>query len=124
MKLVVLSAVMAIALPAPAIAADWVLVTDSINDDKFYIDQQSIRTMSNGFKRAWEQNYFVKSDKYGNTSTKIYYEYDCIEKRKRLLSFIIFKDEQVNNNVNIVGDWAYVSPDSVAESLLQFVCRR
>jgi hypothetical protein len=62
MKFAVVAAFMAIALPAPALAADWVLVTESdpkssIYSDvivKIYVDRETILTMQNKNRRVWE----------------------------------------------------------------------
>lgn len=124
MKFTVFAALVAIALPAPALAAEWVLVEANISGDRFYIDLQSIRTMPNGYKRMWIRNDFAKPDKDGETSLKYYREYDCIEKRNRFLSIRAFSGEQVTSTSSAVSEWEYVSPDSVQEGLFMFVCRK
>jgi hypothetical protein len=124
MKLAVLIAVVVISLPAPALAADWVLVSTAVDGDKYYIDRQSIRTVPNGYKRAWERDNYAEANEFGATSAKLYWEYDCIEKRRRNMSVIIFKDAELITNRNKVDDWSYVSPESVEEGLLHFVCRK
>jgi hypothetical protein len=125
MKFAVLAALMAIAMPAPALAADWVLVdVGSADGTKFYIDRLSMRTMPNGYKRAWNKRDFSKADKDGDTGVKGYDEYDCIEKRSRNISFTFFKGKQPTTTSNEVSKWDYVMPDSTAESLLIFVCRK
>jgi hypothetical protein len=55
MKFAVSASLLVTALSAPALASDWVLVAESVRDSKYYIDRQSIRTMPNGYKRAWER---------------------------------------------------------------------
>ena len=124
MKLAVLAALMAIALPAPALAADWVPAANSIDGNMFYIDRQSIRTMPNGYKRVWEQVDYAKTDKFGDTGAKRYREYDCIERRVRFLSINYFKGNEVTSTDGRGSDWNYISPESINESLFQFVCRR
>jgi hypothetical protein len=44
---------MALALPEPALAADWVLVLTSKHGDKSYIDRSSMRTPAVGVRRVW-----------------------------------------------------------------------
>jgi hypothetical protein len=128
MKFAVLAALVAIALPAPAFASDWVFVDESVaSKDRYYIDRQSIRLMPNGYKRAWVRNDYNKPSEFGDTSSKLYYEYDCNQGRSRTLHANFYKGEEVTNSVNPVGanaEWTYLSPDSIADYLLKFVCRR
>ena len=125
MKFAALTALVAATLAAPALASDWVLVgVGSANGSKYYIDRLSIRTMPNGYKRAWGKTDFSKADKDGDTRVTEYDEYDCIEKRFRNISFTYFKDKQPTTTSNEVSKWDYVLPDSIAESLLILVCRK
>ena len=79
MKFAVLVALMAITLPVPAFAADWVLISNDELWGKVYIDRQSVRTMPNGYKRAWRKRDLAKVDEYGTIQSKVYDEYDCIQ---------------------------------------------
>ena len=124
MKFAIFAALMAIAMPAPAVAADWVFIGDSVSEKEIYVDLQSIRTMPNGYKRAWNKIDFTKAHKDGYTSVKGYVEYDCIEKRRRSISLIFFKGKQASTTSNEVGEWNYSAPESISESLLEFVCRK
>ena len=122
MKFAVLTALVAITLPVPAFAADWVLVGDSVSGSKLYVDLQSIRTMPNGYKRAWSRTDLKIPDKDGDNIYTGYREFDCVEKRARPLSIIFRKGEQVTYTNNAVGEWSYFSPDSMFEGLQNFVC--
>jgi hypothetical protein len=124
MKLAVLFALIAITLPVPALAADWVQVADAINGDKYYIDRQSIRTTPNGYRRGWIRNKYNTENEFGSTSDKIFYEFDCNEKRKRVLSSIFYKGEEVTSSRSVTGGWDYVPPESVSEVFLMFICRK
>jgi len=122
MKLAVLTALVATALSAPALAADWMLVGENINESRFYIDRQSIRTMPNGYKRAWYKRESEIPNKFGNTWPKSYNEYNCIQRRDRNLSLITFNDESIKNTRNEITEWNYAPPGSGIEALLQLVC--
>jgi len=127
MKFAVLAALMAVALPAPALAADWVLVGENVSDDKYYIDRQSIRLMPNGYKRAWIRSVYNTPSKFGDTSAKVYHEYDCSQGRRRMLTSTYYKGEEVTGSGNTVGsnaEWQYSSPESIGEILFNFVCRK
>lgn len=123
MKLAVFAALIAIALPAPVLASDWVEIGVSAADgSRYYVDRQSIRLMPNGYKRAWNKRDFSKADIHGDTGVTGYDDYDCIEKRFRNLSFTFFNGQKPNPSSNKVSEWVYVAPDSIAEALLNFVC--
>jgi hypothetical protein len=124
MKFAVVAALMAVALPAPALAAEWVLVSNSANGDQHLIDIQSIRTMPNGYKRAWKRADYLEPAENGNTGYKSFDEYDCNGGRKRLLQATMFRGIEVSTTVNSPGNWDYILPDSNAESLFNFVCRK
>ena len=125
-KLAVLTTLIAIALPAPAFASDWVLAGNSVDGVHHYIDRQSLRTMPNGYRRVWHKIDVTKADKSVGFSAKLYEEHDCIEKRMRNLAASItsFYSPQNNASSNKVGEWNYVPPDSTAEALLKFICRK
>lgn len=115
------AAMMAATAPTAAIAADWVYL-DSGGGRDFYIDRESIRTMPNGNKRAWLEIVRHNPDKFGDTSSKSLTEFDCREGRYRLLQSTYFKGERVTTTDAITSEWRYASPDSLAESLLNYVC--
>lgn len=119
MKFAVFVAIVVIAVPASSLAADWFAM-----NDKYYIDRQSIRTMQNGYKRAWVKGIYNTPNKSGYTSSELYYEYDCNLGRYRTLSSIFYKYDTVTTTSSNMSDWNYASPESMAEILLNFTCRR
>ena len=123
--LALIFALMTIALPAPALAADWVQtgVTEA-DGDIFYVDRQSIRTMPNGYKRAWNRVLHKLPTELGFTTSRLYYEFDCNQGRLRIISSVYFKDDDVAEKHNNVNSWDYASPDSMADGLIKFVCRK
>lgn len=122
MKFAVFAALMAANLSAPALASDWVSLGENIAEDETFIDRQSIRTMPNGYKRAWERTVYGKPSKYGDTSSRQFSEYDCSGGRKRFLNGTFFKGEEITTMGNTPMDWNYVAPDTIAEATLNFVC--
>ena len=85
MKFAVLVALMAIAMPAPALAADWVLVSESTNGDKYFVDRQSVRTLPDGYQRVWIQSSYLKTDPDEPNGSKYFKELDCTGGRERNL---------------------------------------
>ena len=123
MKFAIFAALIAITLPAPAFAADWVLTSENVSGTKFYIDRQSIRTMPNGYKRAWVRSNHKIADKSERKSSMSYWEFDCIERRDRVLSLILYSGDQAKNS-NEVKDWDYVTPDTARDKLFKFLCQK
>ena len=123
-NLSLIAALIAATLPTAAMAADWVLVNAAPAGNKiFYIDQDSIRTMPNGNKRAWERGNWSEPDQEGDTGYLALSEYDCREGRKRELQSTWFKREAITGNYNIISEWSYVvAPETIGESLLNYVC--
>jgi surface antigen len=124
MKLAALTALMAATLSAPALAAEWVDIGTNVNNTKYKIDIKSIRTMSNGYKRAWIQAIYELPTKFGDTSSKTYYEYDCNLGRFRGLSSVNFSGDKVSTTESNVDNWTYSAPESMAEFQLKLVCRK
>ena len=122
MKFAVFASLLVASLSAPALAADWVLVSDSVTGTKFYIDRQSIRTMPNGYKRAWVRGHYGKTNTEGSTGFKSFEEFDCAESRKRALKDIFYKGEEISLIVDTIGTWKYIPPESHSENVLNFAC--
>ena len=124
MKFAVFAALMAIALPAPALAADWVLAAESISDDKYYIDRQSIHATPNGYKRAWILVYYAGPDQVGVTGYRKFQELDCARGRDRGLQITFYKGKKVLGTNTTPADWTYIVPETNGEALFNFICRK
>jgi len=123
MKLAVFAALLAIALPAPAFAADWVLVGQgAASNAKSYIDRQSIRTTPNGYKRAWMKTIHAQPTNLGVSVSRILKECDCSGGRFRYLQQTYLRDEEIITTVNTTSEWYFVEPEAVDEATLNFVC--
>ena len=123
-KIAQIVALMAIALPAPALAADWVWVSDSANGDKYFVDRQSVRTMPNGYKRAWIRSSYSKPDPDGTTGSRYFKELDCTEGRDRNLQSTFFKGEKNWGTDYNPTKWAYIEPETNGEAMFKFICRK
>ena len=124
MKFAVLAALMAIALPAPVLASDWVLVSTGVEGRKTFVDRQSVRTTPNGYKRAWTKRIYPEIDKFGDNRVTVYQEFDCIQNRNRNLNAIYYSGERVTTTDVTVSEWVYVPPETIGETLQKFVCRK
>ena len=123
MKFAVLAALVAITLPAPAFAADWVLVSETLSGTKNFIDRSSIRAMPNGHKRAWGRKYFSKPvNSEGVNGHILLEEFDCGGERHRIMDMTTLRDGQVVDMWQPPLEWSYIAPDSSGEADLNFVC--
>ena len=123
MKFAVLTALVAATLSAPVLAADWVLVGQgAASNAKFYIDRQSIRTMPNGYKRAWMRTIFPQPTNLGWSVFRVLKECDCSGGRFRYLQQTYLRGEEIITTVNTVSEWSFVEPEAVDEATLNFVC--
>ena len=111
--------------------AQWILVSSSLDQkEKFFIEKSSI-TQVNKFKRAW-QKIELESDssvsiKNNLRSARFYVEFDCIEKRRRELSYELFRQPNLTDvytSSNKIGEWSYLPPGSNDENISNFVCKK
>jgi hypothetical protein len=108
------------AAAAAAAAADWVYVASGGNETDHYVDRTSIRQVG-AYKQAWEKaEYIDRSSEYERMLGL--YEYDCAGRRTRRLQLTTYYRD--GRNVGDQGDrvWVYVTPDTVAENQLDYVC--
>lgn len=126
-------------LASTAHAANWVHVSTDINDNKRYIDTDSIQThrFSGGgdYKTFWNKWEYSNTQKQDYPPYKSYNEvkafeyYDCTAKRMEVESVHYYLNGQpVSSSSDYVptsssATWDRVVPDSVGEGKLDFVCR-
>lgn len=116
------AALAAATLSTAAMAADWALVLRDASGQIFFVDRDSIRTMSNGYKRAWMRLVYAKPSRWGNTSSKNLIEFDCRERRLRSLQKNLFRGREVTRTDSEITEWLYADPEGDPEALLNFVC--
>lgn len=121
-KIYLTAALIAATLSTAALAADWVLVGRNANGEIFGVDRDSIRTMSNGYKRAWSRVVYAKPNEWGDTSAKSLMEFDCREWRFRILQATFIKGDQVTSTISEITEWRYAEPETAGEEQLNFVC--
>lgn len=109
--------------------ADWVLITSSDGGDKIYVDEESIRHNSSNTIKVWEKHVPEGSTFEKPINSKkvtrllIYREYDCDRGRKRRLQLHFYFEDGTNQNYLGLHEWSYIVPDTVAEKIIQYVCR-
>ena len=125
-KTTLLALVFSVMFTSPSFA-DWQKMARSTDGDIMYVDFERIRKHE-GFVYFWVLTDFLKPDKYGDLSTKTYYQGDCKLFWSKDLSFITFKESMGGGTE---GDpytppdkWNYPSPNSASEIIMKAVCSR
>jgi hypothetical protein len=107
--------------------AGWTKVSENVDGTTFYVDFGRIRK-HDGFVYYWTLLDYLKPNKYGTLSSKIYKQGDCKLFRFKSLSFVHHKQPMGggtgDGNSPKNPEWRYPSPNSVNEILLKSVCSR
>jgi len=108
--------------------ADWVYISESSNGGKFYIDPETIRKDGN-MRKVWELQNYSSKDKYGVSSLKTRYEYDCKKERYQSLTISLHSETMARGTTIQVktfpdGDWTDIAPNTIVDTILQIVCAR
>ncbi len=115
-----------------AMAAEWVEIGETDKETTeayattFYADPNTIRKIGNRVKMWSLSDYKIAMEELGITSSKSQDEYDCKEKKQRVL-FISFYSGHMGKGETVVihnerGDWKPTSPGSANEAILKFAC--
>ena len=108
--------------------AEWTKVTETANGLRIYVDFGRIRE-DGGYFYFWHLSDFLKPNKAGSLSAKIYMQADCKLFRFKILSDIYYKGQMGAGKTNGGSDipsenWSYAPPNSYAETLMNSVCRK
>lgn len=106
-------------------SAEWNLVTTSSDNEKYFVDSESIKTnIQKGTAQAW-----MKTVKRYNgkdlMNSKFLMEYDCRNQKHRYLSLTLYNPKGIVKSSSSEEDYnfRYVAPDTIAENLMLFSCR-
>ena len=105
---------------------EWTRLGKNLSGDTYYLDFERIRK-NDGSVYFWVLSDYLKPTKYGDLSSKVYYEGDCKLFRMMRLSSSYHKQPMGGGtgDVNTLKqDWSYPSPNSVIETILKKVCSR
>jgi hypothetical protein len=107
--------------------AGWTEVGKIVSGDTFYVDFERIRKVD-GYVYYWVLNDYLKPNKFGTLSSKVYYQGDCKLFRHKGLSYSYHKEPMGGGTGDTSNDpdteWTYPSPNSSGESILEQVCNR
>ena len=114
-----------LAIGAPATAANWVLMTEAHNGDKFYVDAASIRHVGK-YVAMWRKTDMNKVDKFGDVSSKSLLYFDCDTQMRAIKSWITYDTKgEVSGSgteTDYALEWRPVAPDTVGEDYLNLAC--
>ncbi len=107
--------------------AEWVFISESIGDDKSYIDPQTIKKDGN-FRRAWVVTDYKTKRRNGVRSFRALTEVDCTGRRLRILSYTSHSEPMATGGVMGSGkpkpQWAKITPGTLGSNMLKYVCRK
>ena len=108
--------------------AEWVAVEKTDDGMTIYFDPDSIRRKEDLVKMWVLYDYKTVQTVEGVSylTLKTQSEYDCTEKRTRMLEFTYFSGQMGSGKVafsdSVEGKWLPVSPDSIGEAVWKFAC--
>ena len=114
-------------LPVFANASNWILVSKSTDGDSYYLDSQSI--MYNGNEVSyWAKVNYKSRNKFGDLSSKEQWAINCRTRESNLLYMNSYSDFDnrgtTTGSYKAPADWRPIAPDSIAEEILKFVCKK
>jgi hypothetical protein len=105
-------------------ADDWILVDKTAKGNTFYIRAGSVQEIGDS-RRAWVMTDYGSPLEGGDHSSVALQEFDCKGKRTRFLQLTVFskpRAQDARESFTEPGEWNYIIPDSVMESLMILVC--
>ena len=107
--------------------AEWTKVGENVSGSAFYLDFERIRKVD-GYVYFWYMQNYLKPDKFGDFSAKMYLQGDCKIFRVKYLSFSYHKEPMGRGtgevNASHSKEWTFPTPDSVIEEILKKSCSR
>ncbi len=95
--------------------------------DTYYVDFETIRKVD-GHVYFWTLVDYLKPQKNGYLSVKLYRQGDCKLFRFKYLSFSTHKEPMGRGSSDVINpkntEWAYPPPNSSIEIILKSVCSR
>ncbi len=122
MKMRLIATLLMFIAAAPA-WAQWKMLTES-HRDYLYVLPESIRKDGN-LRRIWVIHDFKQAEE-GNRSIRSFQEFDCKDKRTRVLQSEYLRGQmglgERGYGFTTPAAWEYIVPQSLNEAILNFVC--
>jgi hypothetical protein len=108
--------------------AQWTLIQTS-DTAAFFVDNSTIQQVHQ-YKRVWSKTEYFPNSKMAIenkiNSTRMYYEFDCREKKSRFLYFYAYNQSNLvdlSYNDNKTDEWNFIAPNTVHSVMLEVVCK-
>lgn len=123
MKALLGALMLVLSLPA---AAEWVKVT-ATNDATIYLDPATILKEGN-VRKVWLVQDLKQKGKRGEMSRRVLSEYDCKDKRHRMLAISEHSAPMGGGQKLVAGDeadqWGPIPPGTTAAAVSRIVCEK
>ncbi len=111
--------------------AEWTFVGESPDKSvKLFITKSTTQQISQ-YKRVWTREEFSSNSEMSKDlkvrSARHLEEYDCREKKMRLISYTTYKKPNLTElyfSDDLAGDWIYISPKTVDSMVFDVVCNK
>ena len=124
MKIIIIAILL---FPVIANASNWMFVSKSTVGESYFIDTQSMMFNGNEVSFWAKVNYKVRN-KYGDLSSKEQWTMNCRTKESNLMYMTSYSDfdnrGKINGSYKVPVDWSPIPPDTTAEEILKFVCKK
>jgi hypothetical protein len=120
MKTVLSSLVVVLMLNFNAFASEWIIVPGAKADgDMICLDRDDV-TKEKGIISAW-----IKRFKEGGSHTKTLIEFDCSQKKTRLIKSVEFdKETNTTTTVDYEPVWEVSAPETPAKAATIMICKK
>jgi len=111
--------------------AEWTFVGESPDKSvKLFITKSTTQQISQ-YKRVWTREEFSSNSEMSKDlkvrSARHLEEYDCREKKMRLISYTTYKKPNLTElyfSDDLASDWRYISPKTVDSMVFDVVCNK
>jgi hypothetical protein len=103
---------------------EWTYIDKNTNGSTFYIELVTIQKHED-YIYYWVMNNYLKPDRWGDMSNKMYIQGDCGVNRVKILSYNFYKQPMGKGKGevdNTSSEWTYPTPESINRGLLDSAC--
>jgi hypothetical protein len=109
-------------------AAEWVRVgTSDDGNVSLYVDKESIISVSKNMMRSWTKFFFEEPETFESktfSQMRVHMEYDCSEKRSRMLELTFDYLEGSRETFNFEKEWSSVKSGTLQEQSYLYLCNK
>ena len=114
-----------------SVSAAWVDIGSGTSTTSFFIDPDTLQKNGN-FVRVWTKHEYSSPRQNAANATfqseSFYTEFDCKEKKYRALSSNTYAESQLRGGIisskTTPNPWTFVPPDTIANVMLNIVCKK